>query len=236
MCNRPDPGYLCENETAVTSTFSSLSHFFPECIPFPQSSIFFMMLLIFQDQLATWSTPLRLPFISSIPKRSCDVSTVRWKMWKPTLRWGSAPVRRPWVSLQGEAKGGFSLLFYCPPSRPSCVTSGFVPVSRRVGEIWFAFFSLRSLSRATITRHRLRRTGPHLDALQALIKPPKCNYSSSYFFLKKIFCFLNKYKCTCTQETMWMCQNMGSIAPLQCQQTEILNKRADKSFNLEDLE
>lgn len=29
---------------------------------------------------------------------------------------------------------------------------------------------------------------------------------------------------------------VGSIAPLSSQQTQILNKRADKSFNLEDLE
>lgn len=98
---------------------SSLLHFFPECIPFPQSSIFFMMLLIFQGRLATWSTPLRLPFISSIPNGHVMSQPCAEKC-EHTLRWGSAPVRRPWVSLPVEIKDGFSLLFYCPPPAQLC--------------------------------------------------------------------------------------------------------------------
>lgn len=73
-----------------------------------------MMLLIFQGRLATWSTPLRLPFISSISNGHVMSQPCAEKC-EHTLRWGSAPVRRPWVSLQDEAKDGFSLLFYCPP-------------------------------------------------------------------------------------------------------------------------
>lgn len=144
-----------------------------------------MMLLIFQGRLATWSTPLRLPFISSISNGHVMSQPCAEKC-EHTLRWGSAPVRRPWVSLQGEAKDGFSLLFYCPPAQLCDV--GFCS---RLSSCWRDVVCFLFSAVSFQSYNHEGRTGPHLHLLQALIKPLKCNYSSSYF-LKKKFCFLNK--------------------------------------------
>lgn len=51
-CTRLNPGDLCENETAVTSTFRQLTL---ALFPWMGSSIFFAMLLIFWGQLTMWS-------------------------------------------------------------------------------------------------------------------------------------------------------------------------------------
>lgn len=98
---------------------SSLSHSFPEWIPIPRSSIFFVMLLIFRGQLTTGSPPLRLPFISNIPNSHVPSQPCSEKC-KITPRWWATPVRRHCISLQS---GDDDFSFYCLPAG-SC-DSGF---------------------------------------------------------------------------------------------------------------
>lgn len=154
---------------------SSLSHSFPEWIPFPRSSILFVMLLIFRGQLTTQSPPLRLPFISNIPDGHVT-SQARSEKCELTPRWRATAVRRRWISLQGG--DDFSLLFYCPPVQ-SCdcgFYSGLSLCWRDVVCFLFSVVSFQSYKEPAFARHRPGLTGPHQYRLQALIKPLNCIY------------------------------------------------------------